>query len=80
MSTIPASRNTVESAEYRYIMVNTLNDEVISELPFQNVSYSNSLNEAGSFSGNLPINSTTNTYDVYNSTVPGLTSMYVMRN
>jgi hypothetical protein len=38
------------------------------------------LNEAGSFSGNLPINNTTNTYDVYNSTVPGLTSMYVMRN
>lgn len=79
MSTIPASSSVVSLAEYRYLMVNTLTDQVLAEIPFSNVSYSNALNEAGSFSGEIPINPSTAAYDVYNTTMPGLVSLYVLR-
>lgn len=79
MSLVPASSAVVPSAEYRYLMVNTLTDEVVVEVPFQNVSYANALNEAGSFSGDVPVNVATDGYDLYNSTLPGLMSLYVLR-
>lgn len=79
MSPALASTALVVSADYKYILVNTLNDEVLAEIPFQNVSYSNALNEAGSFSGDIAMNPTTSFFDLYNSTVPGLTSIYVLR-
>lgn len=57
-----------------------MDDEVLAELPFQNVGYSNVLNEAGVFSGDIPVNPTTMSFDLYNVTVPGLHSIYVLRN
>ena len=79
MSPAPLSSGTAVSADYKYILVNTLDDTVLAELPFQNVSYENSLNEAGSFSGEIPVNPTTLNYDLYDVTVPGLVSLYVLR-
>jgi hypothetical protein len=79
MSPAPISSDLTVSADYKYILVNTLDDEVLAEIPFQEVSYANALNEAGSFSGKIPVNSTTLNYDLYNVTVPGLTSLYVLR-
>jgi hypothetical protein len=68
------------SASYRYIFVDTLSDEVLVELPLVDVSYTKSLNEAGTFNGSLPITSDTAAYDIYNTTLPGKTSVYVLRN
>lgn len=79
MSPTPASSSVVPSAEYRYLMVNTLTDEVVTEIPFKNVSYANVLNEAGSFSGDIPVNPATDNYDLYNATLPGMMSLYVLR-
>ena len=79
MSPAPVSSRLAVSADYKYILVNTLDDEVLAELPFQNVNYSSALNEAGSFSGDIPVNLTTSYFDLYNSTIPGLTSIYVLR-
>jgi hypothetical protein len=79
MSPAPISSKLVVSSDYKYILVNTTDDGVLAELPFQNVSYSNVLNEAGSFSGDIPVNLTTSYFDLYNSTIPGLTSIYVLR-
>jgi hypothetical protein len=68
------------SVDYKYILVNTLTDGVLAELPFVNVSYSRTLNEAGTFSGSLPITAETTNSDIYNSTLPGKTSLYILRN
>ena len=80
MSPAPISQRAVASVEYRYILVNTMDDQVLAELPFQNVSYSNVLNEAGVFSGDIPVNPTTMNFDLYNVTIPGLCSIYVLRD
>ncbi len=79
MSPAPISSSVAVSADYKYILVNTLDDTVLAELPFQDVSYANILNEAGSFSGSIPVNPTTLNYDLYDVTVPGLVSIYVLR-
>jgi hypothetical protein len=79
MSPAPISSGLAVSADYKYILVNTLDDTVLAELPFQSVSYANALNEAGSFSGDIPVNPTTLNYDLYNVTVPGLNSIYILR-
>ncbi len=79
MSPAPLSSSVAVSADYKYILVNTLDDTVLAELPFQNVSYENVLNEAGSFVGEIPVNPDTLNYDLYDVTVPGLVSLYVLR-
>lgn len=79
MSPAPISSSVAVSADYKYILVNTLDDTVLAELPFQDVSYANILNEAGSFSGSIPVNPDTLNYDLYDVTVPGLVSIYVLR-
>lgn len=79
MSYTPASPSIIESADYRYILTNTMDDEVVSEIPFSEVSYSNVLNEAGTFSGKISVNDATLNLDLYNSTTPGLRSLYVLR-
>jgi hypothetical protein len=79
MSPALLSSSSVVSADYKYILVNTVDDTVLAELPFQNVSYENALNEAGSFSGEIPVNPDTLNYDLYDVTVPGLVSLYVLR-
>jgi len=79
MSPAPLSSSSVVPADYKYILVNTLDDTVLAELPFQNVSYENALNEAGSFSGEIPVNPDTLNYGLYDVTVPGLVSLYVLR-
>lgn len=54
MSPAPISSSVAVPADYKYILVNTLDDTVLAELPFQNVSYGNALNEAEAFPGISP--------------------------
>lgn len=68
------------SANYKYIFVDTLSSQVLAELPMVDVSYSKNLNEAGTFNGSLPITSETAANDIYEVTLPGKTSLYVLRN
>lgn len=68
------------SANYRYIFVDTLSSQVLAELPMVDVSYTKNLNEAGTFNGSLPITSATAANDIYEVTLPGKTSLYVLRN
>lgn len=67
-------------AEYRYFVTDLLSNEVIAELPFKGVSYERALNAAGSFSGSIPIISKTMAYNLYETTMPGKTALYVVRN
>lgn len=67
-------------AEYRYFVTDFLSNEVMAELPFKSVSYERSLNAAGSFSGTIPVVDKTAAYNLYESTMPGKTALYVVRN
>lgn len=79
MSPVSTGSSTALSVDYRYILTDTLTDNIIAELPFVDVSYSTGLNEAGAFSGSFPITEDTAVKEIYKNTVPGKTSLYVLR-
>lgn len=66
--------------QYSYYITDLRTNEVIAELPFQNVSYETVLSGAGEFSGDILINPDTNVYGVRQSTTPGRVGLYVMRD
>lgn len=80
MSPVSTGSSTALSVDYRYIFVDTLSNQVLAELPLVDVNFSSRLNEAGSFNGSFPIASGTSVTDVYKNTLPGKTSLYVLRN
>ena len=67
-------------AEYRYFVADFLTNTVIAELPFTGVSYERALKNAGAFSGSIPVIDKTAAYSLYDNTMPGRTSLYVVRN
>jgi hypothetical protein len=74
------ARNEIVLAEYRYYVADLLTNNVIAEIPFTNVSYERALSKAGSFSGEIPVIEATKNLDLYESTMPGKTALYVLRN
>jgi hypothetical protein len=72
--------NEVTPAEYRYYTVDLLTNNVIAEIPFTGVSYSRALSKAGSFSGDIPMIDATSSFNLYETTMPGKTALYVLRN
>ena len=68
------------SAEYRYFTTDLLSNSVLAEIPFRGVSFERSIKAAGSFSGTIPVIPETAHMDIYNSTMPGKTALYVVRD
>lgn len=67
--------------EYRYVLTDLMTNTVIGELPFSGVSYGRGLKSAGNFAGTTPIiHGKTSGYDIYETTMPGRTGLYVLRN
>jgi hypothetical protein len=71
---------TDTSIKYRYFVTDLVSNQVIAEIPFNGVSYERALKTAGSFSGSIPLLEETQHLDLYNSTMPGKTGLYVVRN
>lgn len=71
---------TLNPPKYRYIVADLLTDRIIAELPFTSVSYGLALSGAGSFSGTLKFPIQESVTNVYDSTTPGRTALYIMRN
>lgn len=67
---------------YRYYTVDLLTDQILAEIPFSGVSYENAVKDAGSFSGKIPVLpvASNRSWNLYQSTMPGRTGVYVMRN
>jgi hypothetical protein len=65
---------------YRYFTADLLTNQVFGEIPFKGVSYERALKGAGSFSGSIGITPETAKLGVYNTTLPGKTALYVVRN
>jgi hypothetical protein len=80
MTLVSTGSSAALTVDYRYIFTDTLTDTVIAELPLTDVSFTSKLNEAGTFEGSLPITENSSVADVYNNTLPGKTSLYVLRN
>lgn len=70
----------VQVPEYRYYIADLVTGSVISEIPFQGVSWERKISTAGQFSGNISADPNRDTYYLYESTLPGKNALYVMRN
>jgi hypothetical protein len=68
------------AANYRYFLCDLVTNQLLTEIPFRNVTYGRSIREAGSFTGDIPVSPDTENLDLYNSTLPGKTALYVVRN
>jgi hypothetical protein len=68
------------TAVYRYFTADLLTNAVIAELPLEGVSYERSIKGAGSFSAKMPVINATTAFNIYDSTMPGKTALYIVRN
>jgi hypothetical protein len=67
-------------ANYKYFVVDILTNSILAEVPFADVSFERALKGAGAFSGKIAIVPDTKDLDLYESTMPGKTALYVTRN
>jgi hypothetical protein len=74
------AKQTPIAPVYRYFTVDLMTDRILTEIPLRNVSYACSLKAAGRFQGKIPVTAETDSMSLYDSTMPGNTALYVMRN
>lgn len=65
---------------YRYFLTDLLSNQVIAEVPFKGVSFERANKRAGAFSGEIPFIEATKGINLYESTMPGRTGIYIVRN
>ena len=66
---------------YRYLFADLVSNQILAELPLRAVNFTQTLNAAGTLSASLLItDSTEQTTNIINSTVPSRTAVYVDRN
>ena len=68
------------SAQYRYFTTDLLTNTILAEIPFSGVSFERSIKAAGSFGGSIPVIPETASMNIYESTMPGKTGLYVVRD
>jgi hypothetical protein len=68
------------AARYRYYLVDITSNSLIGEIPLEDVGFTRGLREAGSFDGKITVGDQTSKLDLYNSTMPGRTAVFVVRN
>ena len=66
--------------EYRYFTVDLLSNEILTEIPFREVTWERAIKGAGSFAGKIPVIKDTSNLNLYETTLPGKTGLYVVRN
>jgi hypothetical protein len=70
----------VDAATYKYFTVDIVSNTILAEIPFSDVSFERALKGSGKFAGTIAISEETNNLDLYESTMPGRTAVYVLRN
>jgi hypothetical protein len=73
------SLNTIAPV-YRYFTTDIVSNTLLAEIPFKGVSFGRALKGAGEFSGKIPVIDKTASFDLYDSTMPGKTALYVTRD
>lgn len=74
------TQGTEGAVDYRYFVCDLMTNELLAEIPFKSVSYSRSLTEAGSFTGDIAVTEDTYNLSLYQNTLPAKTALYVVRN
>ena len=69
-----------QSVDYRYFVCDLLTNELLAEIPLRGVSYSRSLTEAGSLTGDIAVTEDTYNLSLYENTLPARTAIYAVRN
>lgn len=69
-----------QSVNYRYFVCDLMTNNLLAEIPFRGVSYSRSLTEAGTFTGDIAVTEDTYNLNLYENTLPAKTALYVVRN
>ncbi len=69
-----------QSVNYRYFVCDLMTNQLLAEIPFRSVSYSRSLTEAGTFTGDIAVTPDTYNLNVYENTLPAKTALYVVRD
>ena len=68
-------------ANYRYLFADLLTNSILAELPITNVNFTQQLNTAGTFTGELLLSGVNATnLNVANATIPARTAIYVDRD
>ena len=80
MPDILTPTTSATAAKYSYYLVDIVTNTALAQIPFEDVSYERSLKQAGQFTGKITTTEQTEDLDLYNSTMPGKTALYVMRN
>lgn len=75
-----ASDNSIETAIYRYFTVDLMSNETLMEIPFGSVTWERALRAGGEFSGEIPVIEATKSLNLYETTMPGQTALYVIRD
>lgn len=66
---------------YRYLFADLLTNDIVAELPLTSVSFTQQLNQAGSFQGHILLGGIdANAFNVFDATIPGRNAIYVDRN
>lgn len=66
---------------YRYLFADLLTNDIIAELPLTGVSFTQQLNQAGTFQGHILLGGIDSAaYNVLAATIPGRNAVYVDRN
>jgi hypothetical protein len=65
---------------YRYFTADLLTNEILAEVPFRGVSYERAIKGAGRFGGSIAVNPQTEPLNLYESTMPGNTALFVVRD
>ena len=68
------------AAKYSYFTVDIVTNQILAQIPFEDVNYERTIKGAGSFDGKISINAQTRDLDLYNSTLPGKCALYVVRD
>lgn len=67
-------------AVYRYFTADILSNSIIAEIPLKGVNYERAIKGAGNFSGRIPVIDGNAALNLYESTMPGKTALYIVRN
>lgn len=70
----------VEAIDYRYFVCDLMTNKLLIEVPFKGVSFSRTLVDAGTFTGDIAITEETYNLSLYENTLPARTALYVVRN
>jgi hypothetical protein len=75
-----AGDNSVVAPVYRYFTADLMSNDVLMEIPFRNVTWERALKAGGEFQGEISVIDATSSLNLYETTMPGQTALYVVRN